>query len=1112
MTMLRRLALLALAAAAVHGADADRLRQSWLHFDETDAERVLGDHQTFTMTLEYELAPGPPATLTLQGLGPWIDLPDGTYETKRHHVSYPGLSAKAEIAPGHGRQVFTFTTPAFGAHGSILWVAQFHDPDGKAWPWEVRGSGGVLRHGDGWARIESAVPGNLFTYGQPLRFALVLGSRLAAGSSATAAWKVIGRDGAPLASGTLPVTAAAPGQRIPLAIEGVERRGILGLEVTLAGEETLATTFGRIPDVLAITKGEATRFGMHHLVHPGPPAMVEAAMDMARRLGLTCCRTFLPWQAIEPARGLWKLEAWDKALERAKAHGIDALLCVGDPPPWVMRDRMAVGYQAFAFDEAGWREAATTMTRRWRGKLAAWEWLNEIVPGDVIDPVNTYLSFCRIGTAAARAEDPTVRILLAGGLWPRNFRLGLLAGGVAQDIDVLPIHYGALSGVAEARLDLEAAGARDRMVWDDETGRGISTWHVPLAEALHDPTQQDWVMGQWPGELAAGAARLLYFGGEGDPAGNWDYCHEDLSPRPVAATLAVLASKLHRAVPQGSFMLGAEGPFHLFAVGGRAVLVAPKAHGRDASAALVTGAAALTVSDDQGEERRLAASDRTVTVPLAGRATLVEGGDLEVLRAYTVPELLTPTVSLLAGSAAQLRLRLTNRGTTPLSGTVQVEFAAGWQAAAPAAFSVKGGEDWLVEVVLTAPMGAPAGEQRLHVRCHFADARLPEVVLPYQLVILDAKRLGNLLVNGGFEGSDAQGKPTAWNLDKGVQLAPPEDFGEALGTHVLRFGPSSGWQSAGQSVTLAGERSYLYSAWVLNRGKDAGSNIYQQFADGSSKPLFTPAVFSAGTSTPDWQLMSCIFRAPANLVAASFCPVANGKGTTQFDNLRLTAYEGTAFAAEAVKVATPPTIDGDLSDWGPGCPIPLLGPGQTTVHDPSWTWSADNLRAVVRLAWDEKNLYLAAWVTDDVLCAPFTGDRTPDSDSLVLALHPGNRAAGEDARAFAFYLSPASPGGGSGRFTLFRPASHCGGLSSGQLARDSSVYELAIRREGNRTLYEARLPWSELGASGRLGTKLGLSLQLNDNDGKGRAAHISWGDGLFPNWTPTAFGVLTLVE
>ena len=72
------------------------------------------------------------------------------------------------------------------------------------------------------------------------------------------------------------------------------------------------------------------------------------------------------------------------------------------------------------------------------------------------------------------------------------------------------------------------------------------------------------------------------------------------------------------------------------------------------------------------------------------------------------------------------------------------------------------------------------------------------------------------------------------------------------------------------------------------------------------------------------------------------------------------------------------------------------------------------------------------------------------------------------------------------------------------------MYEIAIRRDGNTTLYEARFPWSELGTTGRLGNKLGCSLQLNDNDGADRAAFISWGDGVAPVWNPSQFGVLTL--
>jgi hypothetical protein len=71
---------------------------------------------------------------------------------------------------------------------------------------------------------------------------------------------------------------------------------------------------------------------------------------------------------------------------------------------------------------------------------------------------------------------------------------------------------------------------------------------------------------------------------------------------------------------------------------------------------------------------------------------------------------------------------------------------------------------------------------------------------------------------------------------------------------------------------------------------------------------------------------------------------------------------------------------------------------------------------------------------------------------------------------------------------------------------------MVVKRDGNRTIYQARLPWSQLGAiSPTAGVQFGLSLQLNDNDGKGRAACMTWGDGLQPNWNPSLFGVATLV-
>ena len=301
---------------------------------------------------------------------------------------------------------------------------------------------------------------------------------------------------------------------------------------------------------------------------------------------------------------------------------------------------------------------------------------------------------------------------------------------------------------------------------------------------------------------------------------------------------------------------------------------------------------------------------------------------------------------------------------------------------------------------------------------------------------------------------------------------------------------------------------------------DAGSNIDQWLADGKGSSLYMPDVFIVGNA-PDWQLVTAVYKAPPTLTAAAFVPVAKASSKTsadaavEYDNLRVTLYEGTAFAAEAVRVAKPPVIDGKLDDWdfssSKSCPIPLLGPGQTTVRDPQWKAAPGNLSGVVHLAWDDANLYLAAEVCDDVVVTQ-TGEQAIQGDSLVLALHPANRAPGTDDKAFAYYLSAASPGGGSGRVTLFRPAAHAGGLSSGQLAKDSSVHEIAITRSGDRTIYEARFPWSELGVVGRFGTKLGCTLQLNDNDGAGRAASITWGAGLEPTWSPDRFGVVTLVE
>jgi len=238
-----------------------------------------------------------------------------------------------------------------------------------------------------------------------------------------------------------------------------------------------------------------------------------------------------------------------------------------------------------------------------------------------------------------------------------------------------------------------------------------------------------------------------------------------------------------------------------------------------------------------------------------------------------------------------------------------------------------------------------------------------------------------------------------------------------------------------------------------------------------------------------------------------------GEGEGRFDNMRTSVYEGTDYAAEAHRVDAAPTIDGDLSDWDERCPIPLIGRNQLTAYADGYDWDPQNLCGVVYLRWDEKNLYVASEFWDDTHHTSSSTDGCVDDDGLTILLHPGNRRPGTAAKAYSVTLTERKPGGGSGRYTLYRLAERAGGLKVGHIARDSSLHDVAVKRVGDKTFYEMRYALSDSnGITGAVGTKIGFSAVIADNDGAGCAARMSWGGGLIPNWNPDNAGVVTFVE
>lgn len=241
-------------------------------------------------------------------------------------------------------------------------------------------------------------------------------------------------------------------------------------------------------------------------------------------------------------------------------------------------------------------------------------------------------------------------------------------------------------------------------------------------------------------------------------------------------------------------------------------------------------------------------------------------------------------------------------------------------------------------------------------------------------------------------------------------------------------------------------------------------------------------------------------------------PVVRGAGSALFDNIRVTFFEGTDFAAETIRVGRPPAIDGRLDDWDGRCPIPLIGRNQLHMHTKEYAWGPKNLSGVVYLRWDAGNLYVAIEVSDDVHHPAGDGDTVVTGDSVILAFDPTGRSPEASSRSSEFYLSAQKPAGGSGMHTLWRPHAKSAGRPAGHLVRDSSAYEFAVKAEAGQCVYELRIPWSELGFAPAFGGKLGFATQLNENDGRGLAAQMNWGGGLAPVWRPAGFGVVTLVE
>ncbi len=109
--------------------------------------------------------------------------------------------------------------------------------------------------------------------------------------------------------------------------------GALGAAATLDARGNLArgwadatTTFGlpyRVP--LAGVNADLAQYTPEELDHQ---------LDLMAGAGLTWVRQFFPWPEIEPARGVFAWDQWDRVVEAVAAHGLELVAVLDDSPDW----------------------------------------------------------------------------------------------------------------------------------------------------------------------------------------------------------------------------------------------------------------------------------------------------------------------------------------------------------------------------------------------------------------------------------------------------------------------------------------------------------------------------------------------------------------------------------------------------------------------------------------------------------------------------------------------------------------------------------------------------------------------------------------------------------
>lgn len=210
----------------------------------------------------------------------------------------------------------------------------------------------------------------------------------------------------------------------------------------------------------------------------------------------------------------------------------------------------------------------------------------------------------------------------------------------------------------------------------------------------------------------------------------------------------------------------------------------------------------------------------------------------------------------------------------------------------------------------------------------------------------------------------------------------------------------------------------------------------------------------------------------------------------------------------AKKVQKKPVIDGrvDKDEWNSTLLAEDRGGRYTTLISGTKWNGINDLSVKHKVMWDEDNFYMMAMVNDNVHYTAESDFSTMWKDDSIQFGILANREETLDAASLAFteLCISANPSGDK----IYRHSS-----ASGKGVGVVENCELKIERNGECTIYEMRIPWTELlsdSHKAKAGDEYAFSFLINDNDGGGRKGYMYYNDGIGGEKLASLFGKLRL--